>query len=339
MESSVLEAFSVAEFLNRMPIVTPSSYRAPYYALGAHGQTIFPNLTRRRWKIEYDRERFELADGDFVDIDWSGPREGGGRLVLILHGLEGSSRAPYAVCMARAARKAGCTVGVLNFRGCSGELNRLPRFYHSGDTGDLRAVLERLAGEFESISLVGFSLGGNVLLKYMGEDASNIPEAVRSAVAFSVPCDLAGSALALERFDNAIYMKRFIKLLCAKVAEKEERSGKRLADCRCREMRTFRDFDGTYTAPLHGFRDADDYWTKSSSGQFLAGIDRPTLLVSALNDPFLSESCFPREAAEASESFFLETPRSGGHCSFPGKCGALGYWYEERALEFIETGR
>lgn len=320
-----------------MPLVESSLYRPPWFCIGAHCQTILPNLTRRRWKVEYERELIELEDGDFFDVDWARGTSRERNLLIILHGLEGSSRAPYVVSMARAAREAGYAVAALNFRGCSGEMNRLPRFYHSGDTGDLRELVSRVGDRYDSVSFVGFSLGGNVLLKYMGENVEEMPRCIRAAVAFSVPCHLSSSAEALERFDNKVYMRRFIRMLCHKVEEKERLGNMPLASCGCRVMRTFREFDGGYTAPLHGFRSADDYWSRSSSLGFLSTINRPTLLVSAQNDPFLSEQCFPRGIAAESDMFYLETPEQGGHCAFPGRRSGKGYWHERRALDFIET--
>lgn len=327
------------EFHRQVPIIEASSYRSPWYCPGAHWQTVLPNVTRRRIRVVYERERFELSDGDFIDVDWIGSphRAPARRCCLVLHGLEGHSRAPYLKAAVRSFSRADYAVGALNLRGCSGEPNRLKRFYHSGDTQPLFEVVDSIAKRFDSIYLVGFSLGGNVALKYLGEFSSNAPETVRAAVAYSVPCDLAGAAERLASADNEFYMKRFIRMLCSKLREKSRMYPSYQYAKGCSQMKTFHDFDGTYTAPLNGFEDAADYWARCSSSRYLEGIDRPTLLINARNDPFLSASCYPYELARSSDSFFLEVPQSGGHCGFPGRSGRGGYWHERRALEFFES--
>ena len=320
-----------------MPIVSKSTYSAPWYSLGAHGQTILPNVSRRRIKVAYDRERVELSDGDFIDLDWvAGTKDRKERCVLVLHGLEGHSGAPYMKSMLRSFSKAGYAAAAMNLRGCSGEPNRKLRSYHSGCSEDLREVIESVYRDYGSVFLVGFSLGGNIVLKFLGEEGKNLNPRVKAAVGFSVPCDLAASALALESTENVFYMKRFIRLLGAKVMEKASRFPDRVDGQAWKEMQSFAEFDNFYTAPMNGFKDAQDYWTKASSKPLLGGIKRPTLLINAANDPFLSDACYPREAAEANDSFFLETPATGGHCGFPGVRGKNGYWIEDRALRFFE---
>lgn len=320
-----------------MPIVEQSNYRAPWFMPGGHLQTIVPNLSRARLKFEYERERLELADGDFVDVDWLRGDVRSRSLVIILHGLEGNSRAPYIVPLAKAAQEAGHDVAALNFRGCSGEMNRRPRFYHSGDTADLHFLIRSVERFYETISLVGFSLGGNVVLKYLGAEDANVSKKVACSVTFSVPCDLASSAVTLGSWDNVIYMKRFMRMLCAKLEQKVALGHDLGLDISgCRSMKTFAEFDNEYTAPLHGFESAADYWARSSSLQFLGAIRRPSLLVNARNDPFLPTSCYPADIAESSRCFFLEMPETGGHCGFPGR-ERFGYWFVWRALEFMQS--
>lgn len=287
--------------------------------------------------MTYSRERFELLDSDFMDLDWlkTGRSIEGSRCCIILHGLEGDSGAPYVKSMARAFGRAGYAVGALNLRGCSGEPNRLKRFYHSGDTAGLAFVLDEASKRYSQISLVGFSLGGNVLLKYLGEDPARIPGSICSAAAFSVPCDLEGAADCLAGSENAFYMKRFIKLLGTKLKEKEEMYPEYVYDKGYAEMKSFHEFDEVYTARLNGFRDAKDYWSQSSCHQYLDRIDRPVLLINAQNDPFLSESCFPVEPARSNRFLHLKIPESGGHCGFPGNRSPEGYWHERRALSFF----
>ena len=321
-----------------VPIVSESTYRAPCYLPNSHLQTILPNVTRRRIRNDYRRERFELPDSDFIDVDWL---EGYGgddvqRCCVALHGLEGDSRAAYIKSLARAFGIAGYAVAAFNMRGCSGEPNRLERSYHSGDTEGLATVLEVLGQRYGWIGLAGFSLGGNVILKYMGERGSELPSSIKAAVAFSTPCDLRTSADRLARSENAFYMKRFIKLLCGKLKQNEKKYSKYRYNKGCRELKTFREFDDAYTAPLNGFRDAEDYWQQCSSRFHLAGIERPSLLINTRNDPFLSDDCYPVEEANAHKFLYLEMPKSGGHCGFPGDRHRDGYWHERRALEFFQ---
>ncbi len=272
-----------------------------------------------------------------MDLDWleSNPERDEAPCCIILHGLEGNSQAPYVKSMARSFERSGYTVGALNLRGCSGEPNRLKRFYHSGDTEGLAFVVDQVSTRYNRVYLVGFSLGGNVVLKYLGEDPSRVPSQVRSVAAFSVPCDLAGAADCLADPRNSFYMKRFISLLGAKLREKEAVYPQYVYEKGYSEMNSFHEFDNLYTARLNGFRDANDYWSQSSCKQYLDRLDRPALLVNAKNDPFLSGSCFPIEAAQSSSLFHLEVPKSGGHCGFPGRRMWKGCWHERRVLSFF----
>jgi len=316
-----------------MPVL-PSSYRAPFPLVGGHLQTIYPSLFRRVPPVAYERERIETPDGDFLDLDWAlrGRTRG---LVVLSHGLEGSSEGHYMHGMIHALHAAGWDAVAWNYRGCSGEPNRLPRFYHSGATEDLAVVVDHVLRRVsaERVALVGFSLGGNLTLKYLGERSGDVDRRLFRAVALSVPCDLTSSSLKLGRPSNRIYMWRFLGRLRGKIREKMERMPGTLDDRDFRAIQTFKHFDDRYTAPLHGFRDAEDYWTRASSRPVLSRIRIPALLVNARNDPFLDEPCFPYEVAEESGVFFLETPEEGGHLGFsqPGP----RYWSEERAVRFL----
>lgn len=314
-----------------------SGYRAPWWLPGGHLQTLFPALFRSRRDPGYRRERFELPDRDFVDLDWL--RSGSHHLAVFVHGLEGSSTSPYMAGMARALRGADQPRDVLaiNLRGCSGEPNRTLRSYHSGQTDDLRTVLNANSQLYSSVALVGFSLGGNIILKYLGEAPDQVDPKVTAAVAFSVPCHLATCADVLARPINRIYMVRFLRTLAAKIRNQARRFPGAIDLTGIDRIRTFKDFDGRYTGPLNGFRDADDYWTKCSSRQFLHAIRIPTLLVSARNDPFLSPECIPEDEARRHRRLFLECPLSGGHLGFPGwKIGSPN-WAEERTISFLDT--
>ncbi len=315
-----------------MSIITLSDYISPKQLIGRHIQTIYPSLFRKINDIRYIRERIETPDQDFLDLDWS--RVDSDRLVIISHGLEGNSERSYVKGMARIFNRHGWDALGWNFRGCSGEMNRLPRFYHSGAIEDLDTVIQHARKRYKNISLTGFSLGGNVTLKYLGQ-SENVPPEIKSAVTFSVPVDLVSSAIQLDRRSNYIYRKRFMNMLCEKVEKKSALFPEQLSANGVRKIKTFLEFDNQYTAPLHGFKDAFDYWTKASSKPHLKKIQVKTLLVNASNDPFLSKECFPIEEAKVNPNFSLEIPSEGGHVGFTSFNSDNIYWSEKRALEFI----
>lgn len=319
-----------------MPLVNSSSYRAPFWLPGGHAQTIFPALFRRVETPWRERQRLELADGDFLDLEWTGRTSS--KLAILSHGLEGSSNAPYVGGMARALASAGWDVLAWNFRGCGGEANRLLRFYHSGATEDLHEVVSHAAASHPAsrIDLIGFSLGGNLVLKYLGEGVWPLSAKLHAAVAFSVPCDLADSAARLSHRANRQYMARFLTGLREKITSKAAAFPGEIDLAGLEEMRTFKQFDDRYTAPLHGFRDANHYWRECSSRRFLDAIRLPSLLVNAGNDPFLGERCFPIEEAVRHAQLHLEIPSTGGHVGFPASDSSGSYWSERRAIGFLE---
>jgi uncharacterized protein len=312
-----------------MPIVA-SRFQPPFLLCHGHLQTIIPVLLQGKFQITYQRERLELDDGDFIDLDWL--RAGANRLAILSHGLEGSSRDGCVRGLAKLLHSVGWDVLAWNFRSCGSELNRLARFYHSGDTGDLDALIRFAASGYPQIALVGVSLGGNVTLKYLGE---RIPHpSVIGAVAISVPIDLAASASALDqRWSNRIYLQRFIRSLVAKIERKSLRFPGQFDLRGINMIRTLRQFDDRYTAPLHGFRDAADYWQHSSSLRYLKGINVPVLLLNARDDPFLVPECFPYSIAKEHAYLFLETPDAGGHVGFIDL--AAFSWYQRRTVEFL----
>lgn len=321
-----------------MPLIGKSSYRAPSWLPGGHAQTIFPALFRKTPCVTKRSERLELADGDFIDLAWA--ESGRGRLAILSHGLEAHFRTEYIQGMAAALVRAGWDVLAWNFRGCGGEPNRLLRMYHSGATEDLHAVVfHALACHPASrIDLIGFSLGGNLTLKYLGENPALLPSRLHRAVAFSTPCDLACSSHTLSRISNKLYMERFLINMRSKIRAKKRLFPDQLDLRGLNSIRTFQEFDDRFTAPIHGFRDAADYWKRNSSRQFLTGIANPTLLVNAVNDPFLGPDCYPREEAAESDVFYFEAPEEGGHVGFPPANGAGEYWSERRAMEFLSEG-
>ena len=316
-----------------MPIITESTFR-PLSGLGnGHLQTIWPTLFRKPPLVTKHRERLELADGDFLDLDWA-RHSASKKLVILTHGLESNSRDASIQGLATIFFKNGWNVLAWNMRGCSGEPNRLLRFYHSGATEDLAEILEHVSKPYHEIALVGLSLGGNITLKYIGE---NNDARITGGVAFSVPCDLTTSVDQLDSPSNRIYTRRFIKSLRRKIYEKKKSFPNLLDVSPLAGMRTFHEFDSAYTAPLHGFSSAEDYWAKASCLPSLANISIATLLVNATNDPFLSPVCFPYAAALENKYFHLETPSSGGHCGFVSSATDLAGWHGARALEFLEN--
>jgi uncharacterized protein len=315
-----------------MPLVPQTNYQPPAGFRNPHIQTIWAGKLRRVDRPAYDRERIPTSDGDFLDLDYV--RTGASQAAVISHGLEGSSDRPYVRGMARALASRGWDVVAWNLRGCSGEPNRLARSYHSGDTADLHTVILHLLPSYDRLALIGFSLGGNLTLKYLGEAARD--PRLAAAATFSVPVDLASSSEALARRANAHYMVYFMRSLRAKVLEKAERFPGQVDAARLSGVRTFRAFDEEFTAPIHGFAGAEDYWARASSLPFLAHIRVPTLLVNADDDPFLPPPCYPRKEAAASGAFHLETPRYGGHVGFVDRNASGEYWSERRAGDFLE---
>ncbi len=318
-----------------MALITNSSYQAPSWLPGGHAQTMYPALFRRITPVTARAERLDLADGDFLDLEWSG--EGGERLAVLSHGLEADMNTGYILGMAKALIRRGWDVLRWNFRGCGGEPNRLLRMYHSGASEDLHEVVSHALVHHpaQTVDLIGFSLGGNLTLKYLGERAADLSPRVRGAVAFSVPCDLACSSRQLSMPSNRLYMDRFLVALRAKILAKKRMFPEELDVAGIERIRTFLEFDDRYTAPIHGFRDAEDYWERSSCRPFLRSIMRPTLLINAVNDPFLGPGCYPREEAEGSEFFQFECPAAGGHVGFPTRGAGGEYWSESRAVEFL----
>jgi predicted alpha/beta-fold hydrolase len=326
-----------------MPILEHSTYQPPsWWVSGGHLQTIIPALFRKVASSPYTHERIATPDGDFLDCDWlyatsSLPSQ---KLVIISHGLESNSHRPNVLGMARAVSLCGYDALAWNFRGCSGEPNRLPRAYHSGATEDLHTVLEHAASKYDEIYLIGFSLGGNLTLKYLGEQSEALSPKVKKAVVFSVPCDLAASSKQISRISNRLYERRFLNSLRQKIEQKATLFPNQisLAPYLKKQIKTLRDFDDCYTAPLHGFQNAEDYYAKCSAKQFISRITIPTLMVNAKNDVFLAPSCYPFDEAKSSDVFFLETSESGGHLGFITKKTPHGlYWSEMRALGFIES--
>ena len=301
-------------------------------------QTLWPPLLRRSIPLDLKREEFELSDGDFVEIDWPAEPNESRPIVLILHGLQGGIHSLYVRGFFRTFHEAGMLPVVMHFRGCGGKPNRKPRAYHSGDTGDfpefIAAIREKYPGR--AVCAVGVSLGGNALLKWLGETGENNP--LTCAMSASVPFDLDAAGVKLESGASRIYQHHLISSL-KKVAVRKLEHGFKIEGMTMEKlegMKTFRDFDNGVTSPLHGFKDADDYYRSCSSCRFLNKIGRPTLIVHSLDDPFLPPSAIPSKDM-LSDFVSMEITKSGGHGGFVAGTNPFSprYWMELRALRFI----
>lgn len=318
------------------------SYCAPKWLRGGNAQTIFPYFINLRPVIGYRRERWEMDDGDFIDIDWL-DGEPDKPLVVMLHGLEGSSQSHYALSLMNFLQVLRWRGAVVHFRGCSGYPNRLPRAYHAGDSVEIDRILRYMGYQNNpsewnpTCYVVGVSLGGNALLKWLGEQGTQAVGRITGVVAVSVPLDLAAAGNVLDLGFNRVYTRHFLATLKRKALEKNKQfpgllNAKAIAACN-----SLYEFDNLVTAPLHGFRDTDDYWRQSSSKPWLGSVQVPTLLINARNDPFLPESVLPQKY-EISSFVSLEFPQQGGHVgfmqgAFPGKLD----WLPRRIVEFFSS--
>jgi len=313
-------------------------FQPAWWCRNAHLQTVWARILRYPTRVPLERARWELPDGDFLDVDELTAAGPAPRLI-ILHGLESSSRAPVVLGFLSLAHRRGWGGVAVNFRGCSGAPNRLRRSYHGGDTADLGWIIDRVRTDHpeSSILCVGMSLGGNVLLKYLGEQGESAPEQLRAAAAVSVPFDLAASARALERGFSRVYQDRLVALLKRKTFEKLTRHPDFVDRTALRAVRTLQAFDDLVTAPIHGFADAAAYWAASSSAQFLPGIRRPTLLINAEDDPFFPAQALPRQAVAENPFLTADFPAFGGHVGFLAgrRPWAPSAWAEERASSFL----
>lgn len=323
-------------------LIERSSYRAPWWLRNGHLNTIYPSLFRKLNLPFSERESIDTDDQDLLCLDWyrlpmsqtsvSTPR----KLVIISHGLEGHSERPYVLAMCRKMNALGYDALAWNFRSCGPYMNRQKRFYHSGATEDLAHVIDHAHTDYDAIALVGFSMGGNLSLLHSGREHETLNDKVRAVVGVSVPCDLEGCAHELAKRQNAIYMTRFLKDLRGKMRVKHAQFPDIPLDS-LDSVKNFQDFDDLYTAPLHGFADAKDYWTKSSCLGYLSQIKVPALVINAKDDPFLSDSAYPYDLVKSLENVYLETPDHGGHVGFVSFHADGSYWVEDRVAEFLET--
>ncbi|MGV8892617.1 MAG: YheT family hydrolase [Burkholderiaceae bacterium] len=310
-------------------------YFAPPWLPNGHLQTIYSATCIAKPPVAYRRQRWDTPDGDFVDIDFvDGPA--GRPFVVLFHGLEGSSDSHYARALMAQVAARGWSGAVPHFRGCSGELNRAPRFYHSGDSRELDWIIRRLRAEMQHASrfyVAGASLGGNALLRWLGE-SQHQAEIIDAACAVSAPLDLAQGGAALAHGINRLYTRMFLKTMKTKSLQKLQQFPGLFDRDKMLQARSLYDFDNIVTAPLHGYRDADDYWNRASATHVLGDITLPTLVLNARNDPFLPGRYLPRQAAA---SVVLDYPEQGGHIGFA--TGALPGnldWLPQRMLNFMD---
>lgn len=319
-----------------MPLLS-STYRPPIPFRNGHFSTVFASGMRKIENIQLYRTQLPTPDGDSLDLDWSKTANTTSSLAIIVHGLEGDSSRPYMRGSVRAFNHHNIDAVCLNLRGCGGGPNKLYTSYHSGKSDDLKIVVDSIVSKnhYQHIYLNGFSLGANIILKYLGEQ--DYPDQIKAAVAVSAPCDLYGTMLELHKSKNWIYAYRFKKTLLEKLRQKQLLFPDRIDINAINSIRTLKDFDDIYTSKAHGFIDAEDYYRKSSSLQYLSQIKIPTLILNALNDSFLSPSCFPKEIAKNHPFLFFESPAYGGHVGF-FKYGEF-YYNEQRTIEFIQDLR
>ncbi|WP_027722333.1 YheT family hydrolase [Maridesulfovibrio zosterae] len=320
-----------------MPLLQPPPYKPKLPLQSGHIQTIFPRIFRKVSLPPVVKRRIDTPDGDFLDIDWH--LASSSRLAIIAHGLEGNARRPYMLGMARALVLAGWDCITYNFRGCSHEMNRTPEMYHSGDTRDLHTVLQYGLdhGIYEDAALIGFSMGGNQVLKYLGENPEKVPAKVKRAIGISVPCDLSASAKRLCHGSNFIYNHYFLRSLKNKIKLKNKQFPDQYPLAKLSSIRNIIDFDNAYTAPVNGYKDAEEYYKHSSCKQYLDKIKVPSLIINAKDDPFLTESCFPVKEAQSSSALSLVIPNYGGHVGFADLPVEKQLWSEDRTIRFLNT--
>lgn len=315
-----------------MPLIE-SKYNPSFFFRNGHVSTVYSGLIRKIKDIGQERERITLPDDDFLDLDWSFSNQKSDKLIIMLHGLEGNGQRPYMTGTAKHFNVNNIDAVCVNFRGCSGHDNSKFRSYHSGATEDLNAVIQYIINNkaYNHIYIKGISLGGNMVLKYLGE-RSEIPDQIKAVIAISVPCLLGGSAKKLHTIENRLYHDRFKKHLVDRLKIKQQRFPELLSLDDLYSIKTLYDFDNIYTSKAHGFLDGADYYNKCSSLQFLPNIKTPTLIINALNDSFLSPECYPVKEAKANSALYLEMPKYGGHVGFHDKNNI--YYNESRALDF-----
>lgn len=319
-----------------MPYIKESKYdkSIPFLHKNKHFSTIYAAKVKRFSAPKYQREKLELEDGDFLNIDYT--LSSSQKAVILCHGLEGNSQRTYINSCADYFLNQNFSVFAWNNRSCGGEMNRLPRLYHHATIEDLDAVIQfALSKEIQEVYLIGFSMGGAQVLNYFGR-IPNLDSKVKAGVAISVPIEIKASADSLKKGFNQVYMKNFVLDLTKKLKIKAQQFPELMDWNKIKNITNFDYLDDNFTAPMHGFTDKEDYYFKVSPARSINKIEKPILIINAFDDPFLGEGCFPVELAENNTNIYLETPKYGGHCAYPMKKSVFSY-AEIRALEFFNS--
>ncbi len=320
-----------------MPLINTDNYFPSFLFQSKHLNTVTPTLFRKVDGVNYIRHRLNTPDNDFIDFDISAVKSS--TVAIIIHGLEGNSHKAYVKGSARALNSIGIDALAVNLRGCSEEDNLLFTSYHSGKTDDLELIVNHAINKlgYESVFILGFSLGGNITLKYVGEEFPKSLNKIKAVAAISVPCDLKATAYQMDKTSNYIYLHRFLKTLKNKALNKLiKHKNKEFLSKAIRNANSFHEFDDLFTAPVHGFKNAEDYWNQSSSLQFLSQINLPTLIINALDDPFLPQECYPYKIANQKSNISLQTPKYGGHVGFMTNFRfEKMLWHEKQIVDFF----
>ncbi len=317
-----------------MPILKSDYEGPPFYLFNGHLETIIPSLFRKVKGVSYQREKIETPDGDFLNLDWS--KVGSDSLLVLSHGLEGDSSRHYIMGLVKLFNQNGIDALVWNNRTCGGELNLKPILYHHGASYDLDTVLIHVFRhhEYKTICLAGISMGGAQTLKYLGEKGGDLDQRITRAAVYSTPCNLPSSAATLKEKRNSFYKNRFLGKLKKKMLAKANQYPELIDLELLKTIRDFDSFDTHFTAKLHGFKDAQDFYQSVSPDNWMSEITIPTLIINALNDPLLGPACYPISLAEKKENLFLEMPNYGGHTGFVKKSDEFT-WAEYRVLDFL----
>lgn len=319
-----------------MPLIEPSTYEAPSRLFkNPHFSTIYIGRFKKTKAPNYQRERIELGDGDFLDLDFQ--LKGKEKAIILCHGLEGGSVRSYNNTSANYFLSQNYSVFAWNNRSCSGEMNRLPLLYHHAVVDDLEVIVNRVLEQgFESVYLMGFSMGGAQLINYLSR--KSIDPRIKSAVAISTPIHLKDSAEKLKKGFNKVYMKNFTRKISKKLKVKQQQFPDLIDWSKLKKLKSFDEVDEHFTAPLHGFLNKEDYYTKASPNYSMENLKTPVLVINSLDDPFLGVHCFPRDFAVRHPFFHLEISQHGGHCAFPSKNSPFSY-SELRAHSFFQKGQ
>lgn len=316
-----------------------TAYKPPFPFRNHHLATIIPALFRKVKGVDYQRLRIDTPDNDFLDLAFS--KIGGKSLLIILHGLEGNAGKAYVTGLVRKSNRVGLDALAMNLRGCSMEDNRNFYSYHSGKTEDLETVIDYVTSNYayNKIYLAGFSLGGNIVLKYAGERGNKIKPIIKAVVGISVPCDLKATAYNFLKKGNFLYQWRFMRSLRKKALSKLKRFPQYAhLENKIKACRNFFDFDNLITAPYNGFKNAEDYWEQNSCKQFIKSVRVPALLINALDDPFLPNECYSFDEADENQQFRFVTPKYGGHVGFVNRWRFnRTLWHEDMVLGFISS--